>query len=361
MKHVGLRTNAKDVASQEQLLGFRNKIMNGAQQIAQRGPSATGVTLSGTYLTDRWHTFNVSNLGSFVVTLSQENDAPAGTQFTKSLRVTVTTTQANSSNTVSGVRQNLEGYDVRPLIGVDCTLSFWVRSSMTGTYCVALRNSGSDRSYIFEYTVNSANTWEYKTMTLPGGLITAGTWDWDNVGLRAEWVLQCGSTYQASANTWNTGQLFATANQVNFYGANGGVFAITGVQLEPGSVATAFERRPYQMELALCQRYYFHVKAADSNHYFGPAICTSTTQAFVPVNFPVTMRAIPATLTQSGVAANYVLGSSAACNAVPTLSDLTSEHVGVTVWSVASGISAGQAMWGRSNSTTAFLGFSADL
>lgn len=135
---------------------------------------------------------------------------------------------------------------------------------------------------------------------------------------------------------------------------------LSGVQLELDSVAHPVEARPYGLELALCQRYYYQVTAADSNHVFGPALCISGTQAFVPVTFPSPMRAIPSTLTHTGVAANYAIASFA-CNAVPTLSYLTSEHVGMAVFAVASGIASARAYWGRANASGAFLGFSAEL
>jgi hypothetical protein len=359
MKHVGRRTDPKDIASQEQLQA-RNRLINGAHTVSQRGTSLSGVTLSATYMTDRWHTFNFNNSGSFVLTLSQEEDAPAGTSFTKSLRATVTGTQANTSTTVAGLRQNIEGFDARALVGVDCTISFWVRSSVTGTYCINLVNSSGDRVYIAEYTVSVANTWERKAVAIPGGLITAGTWNWTNgVGVRVEWVLQCGSTMQGAANTWLTTNLRGTANQVNFYATAGNVFAITGAQFEPGA-ATPFEHLSYQQELARCQRYYYRATAADSTHIFGAAISISSTQAYVPVAFPVTMRDTPAAMDQTGVAANYAIGGSA-CNAVPTLHDLTGKDCGVALFSIASGIASAQVYWGRSNASVAYLGFSAEL
>jgi hypothetical protein len=155
------------------------------------------------------------------------------------------------------VRQLVEGYNARDLIGKTFTLSFWVRSSKTGIHCVSFRNTGVDRSYVVEYTVNAANTWEFKTVTVSGGLITAGTWNWTNgAGVVLSWALAAGSTFQTTAGAWQTGNFLATANQVNCLDSNTNIFAITGVQLEVGSVATPFEHRPYGSELALCQRYF---------------------------------------------------------------------------------------------------------
>jgi hypothetical protein len=124
-------------------------------------------------------------------------------------------------------------------------------------HCVGLANSAtSDRSYVKEYTITTANTWEYKTITVSGGLITSGTWDWTNgIGLRLRFTLAAGTTFHTTADAWQTGDFFATANQVNVMDNTSNDFFLTGVQLEPGPVATPFEQRPIGTELALCKRY----------------------------------------------------------------------------------------------------------
>ena len=234
-----------------QLAGMRNKIINGKMEIAQRGTSfapTTGYTL------DRWL---VNTGGGGVVTVSQQADAPANNEFQNSLRATVTTADISiAAGDFGQIIQRIEGFNARDLIGRTFTVSFWVRSSKTGIHCVAFKNSGVDRSYIAEYTINAANTWEFKTITVSGGLITAGTWNWTNgVGLDLRWTLAAGTTFQTTAGAWQTGDFLATANQVNVLDAIDNIFAITGVQLEVGSVATPFEHRPYGAELALCRRY----------------------------------------------------------------------------------------------------------
>jgi hypothetical protein len=192
------------------------------------------------------------------VTISQQSDVPADNEFQNSLRVAVTTADATiAAGDTCFISQRIEGYNVRDLIGRTFTLRFRARSSKTGVHCIALRNSGLNRSYVAEYTVNAANTWESKSITVPSGLITAGTWDWTNgTGLEVCFVLAAGSTFQTTAGAWQTGNFLDTANQVNCLDSNTNIFAITGVQLEPGAVDSPFEHRPFGVELGLTQRYY---------------------------------------------------------------------------------------------------------
>jgi hypothetical protein len=237
-------------------LGFRNRIINGDMRIAQRGTSFTGIGGAGGYTVDRWF---VDNNTDSAVTISQQSDVPTGAGFQNSLRSAVTTADtsiaASQNNRIS---QKIEGFNVSDLVGRAFTISFWVRSSKTGTHCVALRNSGGDRSYVAEYTVGAANTWEFKTITVADGFVSAGTWNFTNgAGVIVEWVLAVGSTLQTTPGAWQTGTFIGTSNQVNCLDTIGNIFAITGVQLEAGSVATPFERRDYGRELIMCQRYYF--------------------------------------------------------------------------------------------------------
>lgn len=243
---------------------LKNRIINGNMSLAQRGTNFAGVTATGIgyYFTDRFLYVGV-NGGPAVVTLSQDTSVPSSNEFQYSGKVAVTTADTSiASGDYYHLAQVIEGYNVRDLIGQTFTLSFWVKSSVTGTYCVSFRNQGSpvgtaDRSYIAEYTINAANTWEQKTITVTGGLITAGTWNWTNgFGLTVNWALAAGSTYQTTAGAWQTGAYLITSNQVNAVGTVGNTFAITGVQLEKNASATSFEYRPIGVELALCQRYY---------------------------------------------------------------------------------------------------------
>jgi hypothetical protein len=255
-KYAGLLAYLEGYLNALELLppGTRNKIINGKAELAQRGTSFAAVA-DGAYTLDRWRFGNTSGAQ---VTISQQADVPADNEFQNSLRVAVTTADATiAAGDTCFISQRIEGYNVRDLIGRTFTLRFRARSSKTGVHCVAFRNSGLNRSAVAEYTVNAANTWESKTITLTGGLITAGTWDWTNgTGLEVCFVLAAGSTFETTAGAWQTGNFLDTANQVNCLDSNTNIFAITGVQLEVGSVATPFEHRPFGVELGLAQRYY---------------------------------------------------------------------------------------------------------
>lgn len=232
----------------------RNKIINGKMDVSQRGTSFSNAAHAA-YTLDRWQTGYST---SAVTTVSQQADAPSGGEFRTSLRATVTTADTSiAAGNYYSLLQLLEGYNVRDLIGKPFTISFWVRSSKTGVHCIALTNSGADRTYVAEYTVDAADTWEYKKVTVPVGLIAAGTWDWATArGLGLNFVLAASNTYHTTAGAWQAGNFLATANQVNCLDTAGNVFAITGVQLEAGASATPFEHRPIGIELELCKRYY---------------------------------------------------------------------------------------------------------
>ena len=237
-----------------------------------------------------------------VCTVSQSSDVPNDT-FQFSYKVDVTTADTSiAAGEYATIIQAIEGYNVRDLIGTTFALSFWVKSPKTGIHCVSFRNDRApspDRSYIKEYTVATANTWEYKTVTVSGGLITAGTWNWTNgIGLDVLFTLAADTTFQTTADAWQTGNFIATANQVNVMDNTANDFFITGVQLEPGSVATPFERRPIGTELALCQRYYTvstHLQTSYPAQYGSVATFYGAT-----VSLPVQMRTTP-TASYSGV------------------------------------------------------------
>jgi len=236
---------------------FKNRIINGAMLVDQRGAGTVTVNTYDKFSVDR---FNLET-SSGVFTAQQSSTAPAG--FTKSLLCTVTTTSTMSgASDLAQIAQYIEGLNVADLAwgtasAKSITLSFWVQSSVAATYSVGFENGSVTRAYVGTYTINAANTWEYKTITVPGD--TSGTWTTDTGrGLMLRWCFGTGSSrIAASANTWYSANYIATSATSNpLMTTNGATFYITGVQLEVGTVATSFDFRSYGTELALCQRYF---------------------------------------------------------------------------------------------------------
>jgi hypothetical protein len=300
-----------------QLAGLRNKIINGSMEIAQRGTSFTVNTGFGAnYTLDRYSRIAVT---SAVVTVTQASDGPASEPtLPYSLRCTVATADPTvTASELWTLLQKIEGYSARDLIGKTFTLSFWARSSKIGTHCVAFYNNdypSADRYYVAEYNISVADTWEYKEITIIGGLITAGTWDWTNgSGLTVGWTLYCGATRQGVAGSWQSGWALATSSQVNVLDTIGNIFAITGVQLEVGNTPTPFEHRPFGVELSMCQRYYeksFPYATAPAQNVgasLGAAYATGQVlnQTFSSlVKFAVAKRAAPTITTYAPDAAS---------------------------------------------------------
>jgi hypothetical protein len=267
---------------------MRNKIINGKMEVAQRGTSFAAIA-DGAYALDRWV---FGNSSAAVVTASQQSDAPSNNEFLYSLRLAVTTADTSiAAGDQAAIQQRLEGFNSRDLIGRTFTMSFWVRSTKTGTHCVSFRNSVADRSYVVEYTVNVTNTWEKKSVTVVGGLVTAGTWNWTTgIGVSVAWALAAGTTFQTTAGAWQTGNFLGTANQVNCLDSTANIFAITGVQIEVGATATPFEHRNHGLEQALCQRYY---ETNTKSSFYISGIGGLSVVMLVPEFFKVTKRATP--------------------------------------------------------------------
>jgi hypothetical protein len=246
------------------------------------------------------------------------------------------------------------------------TLSFQVRSSITGTYGVGIQNNSANRSYPSTITINAADTWETKTITIPGD--TTGTW---NIGttstaLYVFFSVGAGADFTGgTTNAWNAADRRGASGQVNWAGTSGATFYITGVQLEAGSVATPFERRPYGTELALCQRYYFKLLSPTVNQDpFGLGQGLSATSGQILTFFPVTMRIAPTALEQTGTAADYRIWGSGGlftlCSSVPTFNGSTTNSAR-TVFTTASGNQDRASFFGNASNTTAYLAWSAEL
>ena len=292
---------------------FRNRIINGAMVIDQRNAGAAVTTGTGFYSVDRW---NVLAQTSAKITVQQNNGSvtpPAG--FSNYLGVSV---GASAGVTVGAtdqylVRQLIEGFNVADLAwgtasAKTVTLSFWVRSSVTGTFGGALVNNAGNRSYPFTYSVSSANTWEQKTITIAGD--TTGTWVTNNGnGLNVSFSIGVGSTYSGTAGSWAGAYYASATGAVKLVETNSATWYITGVQLEVGSVATPFERRPYGTELALCTRYATWLSC--SQRGYGTSGCSvsyamrSTPSFSSPVADPDATSQLSSNVSSVGYIASY--------------------------------------------------------
>ena len=344
--------------------GFKNRIINGAMVIDQRNAGASG-TGSYNYTVDRFCYYGAA---ASKFTWQQNAGAvtpPAG--FKNYLGFTSSSSYTPATNEVFQLFQLIEGLNVADLGwgaagAATVTLSFWVRSSLTGTFSGSLQNSGAARSYPFTYTILSANTWEQKSITIAGD--TTGTWLTTNgVGININFDLGCSSINKGTPNTWQAGNFNGATGSVNVVSTNGATFYITGVQLEKGSTATSFDYRPYGTELALCQRYYYKLIGDTVGDFFGTGYNLNTTSSYLCMAFPVTMRDSPSALEQTGTASNYSISSAAGnttCNTVPVFDGATSNTLRFSFY-VASGLTAGQGCGARSNAVTSYLAVSAEL
>jgi hypothetical protein len=274
--------------------GFKNRIINGAMVIDQRNAGAS-VTLSSS----AW-TFPVDRFSGYedtdgVMTAEQVEDAPTG--FINSIKFTATTADASLGATQRVMmRQTIEGLNLADLAfgfasAATITISFWVKSSLTGTFGGSVQNGGGTRAYPFTYAISSANTWEQKSVTVAGD--TSGTWLTTNgVGMQLMFGLGVGSTYSTTAGAWASGEYNSATGATSVIGTLNATWQISGVQLEKGSTATSFDYRPYGTELALCQRYYEKITTGP-NTMLG---IYSNNGAFwgAGIKFSVTKRSAPA-------------------------------------------------------------------
>jgi hypothetical protein len=258
-------TSGMQIGGQDTTFGNRNKIINGAMQIAQRNTSVSSVSSSGYYAADRMSLYFGSS-SNFVVTVSQASDGPAGFTTCHKVQTTTANTTIGTNEYCGNLYYVVENRDIQDFAwgtasAKPVTVSFWVKSNKTGTYGFSPYISTGGSYYVVTktYTINAADTWEYKTITLPP--FTTTTIPNDNAGaLSLYWNIRCGTGYTSgtAATNWST---YTTTNwsvghTVQFGTSTADYISITGIQLEKGSVATPFEFRPYAQELGLCQRYY---------------------------------------------------------------------------------------------------------
>ena len=344
------------------LSGARNRIINGDMRIDQRNAGASVTPANGafTYVVDRWN-YYVSQASK--LTSQQSSVAPTG--FSNSLLTTSSSAYSVLAADSFVLVQFIEGLNVADLgwgtaSAQTVTLSFQVRSSLTGTFGGAVTNSAQNRSYPFTYTISAANTWESKTVTIPGD--TTGTWLTTNgKGLALWFGLGVGSNSSGTAGVWAGANYLSATGATSVVGTNGATFYITGVQLEAGSVASPFERRDYGRELIMCQRYYQQWGGNTNFERIGNAYCHSSTQARADIVLVVTMRSTPTlTVSANNHWAVEIAGSAPVCNNI-TL-DQASPRIASTNLDVASGLTAGQGCHIRAeNTSSARFNLSAEL
>jgi hypothetical protein len=363
-------TNAVNIAQSGTISSsWRNRIINGDMRIDQRNAGAeVNPAVTGTYYLDRWLAGSTAASKFKIGQNAGAVTPPSG--FTNYLGVTSLSAYTAGTNDLFNVQQRIEGFNVADLgwgtaSAQTVTLSFWVRSSLTGTFGGAFRNGALDRSYLYSYTISSANTWEYKTVTIPGD--TSGTWITNNgIGIYVSFSLGAGSGVSGTAGSWLGSNLSQPTGATSVVGTSGATFYITGVQLEKGSVATPFDYRDYGRELALCQRYYYKIFPNAVTKGLAIGGCSTTTLGSgMSGFFPVTMRTSPTALEQSGTASHYTLNepgrTAVTCSAVPTYNSLTNASLYLVDGNVSSGLTGGLPVAIRTANAAAFLAWSAEL
>jgi hypothetical protein len=352
-----LQTNSIEnyMATSGRPMSNRNLIINGAMQIAQRNTSVTGITSDGYYTADRW-ILGLSSAGTW--TMNVDSSGPTNTEFRKSANVICTTADSSlAASDVARFLQRIEGQNLQSIkkgtsAAESLTVSFWVKSSNTGTYICEFVDTDNARQISKSYTIDTANTWEKKTITVPSD--TTGQLDNDNnTSFVLLFWLAAGT--DLTSGTLNSSAWASSTNanravgQLNLANAVGNYWAVTGVQLETGTVATPFEMRNIGQELALCQRYCYQAIGRDvgstSSDWSGGGFSASTTFSVTPINVPVTMRsATGQSLVLSSSVGNYraLNGAGSGINATAVILDTPSVRCPVIGVTVASGLTVGQ-------------------
>jgi hypothetical protein len=347
----------------DRLSGFRNRIINGNMAIDQRNAGAVVTTASGTsgYCLDRFFYEN-SQASKFTM---QQNaggvTAPVG--FVNYLGAVSTSAFSVAAGDYFHIGQRVEGFNTVDLGwgaagAASVTLSFWARSSsLTGTFGGAVRNSAGSRSYPFTYAISATNTWEYKTIVIPGD--TTGTWLKDNsIGLQITFGLGTGATYSGTAGAWAAANYVSATGAVSLVGTNGASLYITGVQLEKGLVATPFEVRSYGTELALCQRYYIQDNFSTAQGVGPIGFADSTTVSIHSYYFKVTMRSAP---TFSYTGAFEIRRSGGVASSVSAITQSLSATNMSRLAVTSSSLTAGQGVLLEAESGLPTLNFSSEL
>jgi len=347
-------------------VGSKNIVINGDMSIAQRGTSTASITTTGYYTVDRFKFFN-SSLGTF--TMSQDTDVPTGQGFATSLKVDCTTADAAPAGADNlRIQQIFEGQNLQYLkkgtsSAESLTLSFWVKSTKTGTFIAELYDLDNNRQISKSYTVSVTNTWEKKTITFAGD--TTGAFTNDNTdALSINFWLGAGTDYTSGtlSTTWTSPTTADRAvGQVNIADNTANNFWITGVQLEAGTTASDFEFLPYDVNLARCQRYYYRINPNGTSGSIGSAAYYISTAVFVSLNFPTSMRTFPSMEQVTGT--NYYNINRDGANDEFNTFTLNTSNIDSADLYVDSNVSgtAGYAGRCRFNSASGYVAFSAEL
>ena len=347
--------------------GFKNRIINGGMVIDQRnaGASVTN-TASDTYTLDRWKYY--ANQASKYTVQQNAGSVTPPVGFTNYLGVTSLSAYSVPADEIYIIRQVIEAYNMADLNwgtanAKTVTLSFWVRSSLTGTFGGTLAANAQNYTYPFSYTISSANTWEQKSITIAGP--TSGTWLTTNgAGIIMAFGLGVGSTYSGTAGSWTASAVYSSTGATSVVGTNGATWYITGVQLEVGTTATNFDFRSYGTELQLCQRYYFQQGGGNYCRFGGGIIIgRSGTVAMTAPFFPVAMRTFP-TVSSTNLGNTTINGTAATSISCDSAESSTNYFMGPArlIVNVASGLTAGTSYeWESNNNTSTRITYSAEL
>jgi len=349
-----------DGVSSSGLYGFKNRIINGAMVIDQRNAGASVSGTTGVYTLDRWTVQNNSGSARFNVQQNVNSvTPPAGYKYY--LGITSTSAYSVAATDILGIQQFIEGYNTADFAwgtasATAITLSFWVRSSLTGTFGGSVvEGAAGSALYPFTYTISAANTWEQKTVTIAGP--TIGTWNSTNGrSIQLLFSMGTGSSFTGTAGSWTTSSYYAPTGATSVVGTNGATFYITGVQLEKGSTATSFDYRPYSAELSLCERYCR--KMGDG--LFGKAASSTTLVVQSPFNLQP-MRATPTiTSTDSSVKISDITSADFTSSAGVTGGTMTQYGGRITISSF-TGLSSGGMYIVYDNTDGSIVLFSAEL
>jgi len=344
---------------------FKNRIINGAMVIDQRNAGASIATSSGTgtvYTLDRWSA-NYDNQNKYTIQQNAGSVTPP-VGFSNYLGVTSSAATTVGAGNYYYLRQSIEGYNFADLnFGTanakTFTFSFWVRSSLTGTFGGAFNNATGDRNYPFTYTISSANTWEQKSITVAGD--TTGTWvgATNGIGISVDFGLGVGSTYSGTAGSWSSSAYYSATGATSVVGTNGATFFITGVQLEVGVTATTFDYRSIGTELALCQRYFVKIGGNFLYDCIFIGFYTDSVTFFASYPLPVTMRTTP-TVTSNALYVDNGAGGGAV-TALSVIANQTNPQIGYISATTTNGTLGRSANMRGNNSTSNYLSYSAEL